>query len=402
MTNRERILAAIAHREPDRVPVDLGATESSGLTGMAWHRLAGHLRMARKPGPDILEPFQQVVRIGDDLRERFEIDTTALFPEPKEWKAGRLGDGSPCRVPSKWYEVEEANGDRLILGAEGQPSARMPSGGFYFDPVASPLADCQSASELERHRTEIEAFDLPAFCDEGVAATAARAAELHSETESAIVFNICCHFLAAGTILRGYEQFMIDLIAEPEIVDALMEMLLGAYMKRVDLYAPTLAANVDVLLFNDDLGTQNGPIIAPDLYRKVIKPRQAKLFQHAKQAFDAPILFHSCGAVREFIPDLIEAGVDALNPVQVSAAGMDSAQLKQDFGKDICFWGGGCDTQNVLARGKVQDVRDEVKKRIDDFAPGGGFVFNQVHNIQADVPPENIVAMLEAAHEFGG
>jgi len=298
--------------------------------------------------------------------------------------------------------VEEGNGDRLILGAEGQPSARMPAGGFYFDPVGEPLANCRSARELEKHRAEIESFDLPGFCNEGVAATAARAAELHAETEEAVVLNLCCHFLAGGTILRGYEQFMIDLMVEPEITDALLEILLEAYMKRVDLYAPQLAANVDVVLFNDDLGTQNGPIIAPELYRKVIKPRQAKLFGHARKAFDAPILFHSCGAVSEFMRDLAEVGVDALNPVQVSAAGMDSARLKKEFGKDICFWGGGCDTQNVLSRGTVQDVRDEVEKRIADFAPGGGFVFTQVHNIQADVPPENIVAMLEAAREFGG
>jgi uroporphyrinogen decarboxylase len=402
MSPRERILAAVAHKEPDRVPVDLGGTESSGLTGMAWHRLAEHLGVDREAGPDVLEPFQQVVRIDAGLRERFGIDTLALFPEPAEWKPGRLGDSSACRVPARWNEVEEANGDRVILGAGGRPSARMPAGGLYFDPVGEPLAGCESIADLEKHRAEVEGFDLPGFCDEGVAATAERAARLHSETTSAVVLNLCCHFLAAGTILRGYEQFMVDLMAEPQLADALVEMLLEAYLQRVDVYAPQLSGSVDVVLFNDDLGTQNGPIIAPELYRQVIKPRQARLFDHARKAFGAPILFHSCGAVSNFIGDLAEVGVDALNPVQVSAAGMDSARLKKKFGRDMCFWGGGCDTQRVLARGTPAEVREEVRRRVGDFAPGGGFVFTQVHNVQPDVPPQNLVAMLEAAREFGG
>ncbi|MHC4915831.1 MAG: uroporphyrinogen decarboxylase family protein, partial [Planctomycetota bacterium] len=383
------------------MPIDLGGTESSGLTGMAWHRLAGHLGIEKGQGPDVLEPFQQVVRVGPELRERFAIDTLALFPEPTGWKPGTLGDGSVCRVPAGWNEEVEPGGSRVVLGSDGRPAARMPAGGFYFDPVGQPLAACESAADLEKHRAEVESFDLPGFCDEGIEATAARARELHAGTESAVVFNLCCHFLAGGTILRGYEQFMIDLLTEPELVDALMEMLLDAYLRRAEAYAPALAESVDVVLFNDDLGTQNGPIIAPDLYRKFVKPRQAKLFGRARELFGAPIVFHSCGAVSEFIADLAEVGVDALNPVQVGAADMDSARLKREFGKDICFWGGGCDTQRVLVSGTPEDVREEVRKRIGDLAPGGGFVFTQVHNVQPDVPPENLVAMLEAAREFG-
>ncbi len=402
MTSRERVLAAVSRREPDRVPIDLGGTESSGLTGMAWHRLADHLGVDVGPGPDVLEPFQQVVRIDAALRERFGIDTLALFPEPRGWRDSKLGDGSPCRMPSGWEESVEADGARVLLGTDGKPAARMPAGGLYFDPVSAPLAGCETPADIEKHRAVVASFDLPAFCDEGVEATAERARRVHAEADSAVVFNFCCHFLAGGTILRGYEQYLIDLLAEPELAEALLEMLLEAYLERVDRYAPALKGHVDVILFNDDLGTQQGPIISPEVYRRLIKPRQAKLFGYAKKAFGAPIVFHSCGAISDFVRDLVEVGVDALNPVQVSAAGMDSARLKREFGKDICFWGGGCDSQKVLARGTPGEVREEVKRRIGDLAPGGGFVFTQVHNVQPDVPPENVVAMLETAREFGG
>ena len=402
MTPRQRVLTAVARKEPDRVPIDLGGTESSGLTGIAWHRLTGHLGMEKGDGPQVIDPYQQVVRIDAPLRERFGADTVGLFIEPGRWRPGTLGDGSPCRLPAGWVETVEENGDRVVLDAGGRPAARLPAGGLYFDPVATPLAGCRAPADLEKHRAVIESFDLPAFWDEGIEATAARAARLHDGTERAVVFNLCCHLLAGGTMLRGYEQFMIDLLTERELAEALLEMLLEAYLRRVDAYAPALRGSVDVVLFNDDLGTQQGPIISPEIYRELIKPRQAKLFAHAKKAFDAPILFHSCGAVSEFIFDLAEAGVNALNPVQVAAAGMDSARLKREFGSDICFWGGGCDTQRVLARGTPAEVREEVKRRVGDLAPGGGFVFTQVHNVQPDVPPENIEAMLDAAREFGG
>jgi uroporphyrinogen decarboxylase len=170
----------------------------------------------------------------------------------------------------------------------------------------------------------------------------------------------------------------------------------------VDSLFPALDGLVDVILVNDDLGTQAGPMLSPDLYRKRIKPHQQRLFSHLKSVSGLPLLLHSCGSVHWAIPDLIEVGVDALNPVQVSAAEMDSAALKRDFGRDITFWGGGCDTQHVLGRGTPAEVREEVKRRIGDFAPGGGFVFTQVHNIQPEVSPENMVAMLDAAAEFGG
>ncbi|MBE9565260.1 MAG: hypothetical protein IMF16_00725, partial [Proteobacteria bacterium] len=215
------------------------------------------------------------------------------------------------------------------------------------------------------------------------------------------VLNFQSHLLAAGQILRGFEAFMMDLVLDPKLADALLSELVDTYCQRADQLFPALGDAVDVVLVNDDLGIQTGPMLSPDLYRKRIKPHQKRLFAHLKASSGRPLLVHTCGSVRWAIPDLIEIGMDALNPVQVSAAGMESAGLKRDFGRDITFWGGGCDTQHVLSRGSVQEVEEEVKRRIADFAPGGGFIFCQVHNVQPEVPPENVVAMLEAANEYG-
>jgi len=404
MTSRERILAAISHKPVDRVPIDLGGSESSGLTGIAWHKLSQHLAGGKEAGsnapPEIVEPYQQVARVTDAMRRRFGIDTIGLFIEPAAWRDDTFSDGSPCRVPAGWQPRVLSNGDRVIFDADSQPVARMPAGGLYFDPVATPLAECISPADIARGRDVVATCDLPIYWDETPQATAARARLLHGQTDSAIVFNFCCHLLHAGTGLRGYEQFMMDLVLNRPLVEALLETLLEVYTERIECYAPLLRGHVDVVLFNDDLGTQSGPMISPKVYQALIQPRQAKLFGCAKKAFGAPLLFHSCGSVRAFIPGLIAAGVDALNPVQVSAEGMESGGLKRDFGKDICFWGGGCDSQQVLPRGTPADVRAEVRRRVADFASDGtGFVFTQVHNIQSDVPAENVVEMLDAAQE---
>ena len=260
----------------------------------------------------------------------------------------------------------------------------------------------QSPADLGPHARAIARFDWPEFADEGIEGLARRARALRAESDRAVVLNFQSHLLAAGQILRGFESFMADLVLNADVCDALLDILVEAYCERADQMFPSLDGCVDVVLVNDDLGIQRGPMLSPELYRKRVKPYQRRLFSHLKARSGAPLLLHSCGSIRWALPDLIEIGVDAINPVQVSAAGMDSAELKREFGRDLTFWGGGCDTQRVLGRGTPAGVREEVKRRIGDLAPGGGLVFCQVHNIQPEVPPENVVAMLEAAAEFGG
>jgi uroporphyrinogen decarboxylase len=401
MTSRERVLTALKHEEPDRVPLDIGGTESSGLTAMAYNALRSHLGMPQGR-TQVFDTYQQVVKIEDDLLEALEIDTVPLIIEPLRWKPFTLTDGSPCEIPEKWDPVKDASGDLVVRDDAGTVVARMPEGGLYFEPVNPPLADVTEIAELANHAEAIASYDWPSFADESVENIAARAKHLHDETDYAIVANLQLHLLAGGQMLRGYENFMMDLVLNKDLAHALLEMLTEAYIERCRNYLAQTKDFIQVVLVNDDLGTQKGPMLSPASYREMIWPYQNRLFHFIKEQSGAAVLFHSCGAVREFIPGLIEAGVDALNPVQVSAAGMDSAELKLEFGNDITFWGGGCDTQHVLKSGTRGEIRDEVKRRINDLAPGGGFIFTQVHNIQPDVPPENSVTMLDAFREFRG
>jgi uroporphyrinogen decarboxylase len=399
MTSRERVLCALAHREPDRVPRDLGGTESSGMTACALARLRAHLKMPAKVR--IFEPYQYVGYIEEDLRRRFTIDTVNLTPGPAQWRDQVNAWQTEVLLPEKWREETHADGATVVRGAGGEAVARRPKGSYYFDPVNPPLRDLADASELDRHMGTLHGFDYPSFADESLDAMRQRAEAMHARGEC-VVFNLCCHILAAGQLLRGYENFMVDLLADDVLVGKLLDALLEGYCRRVDALAPVLKDVVDVVLLNDDLGTQSGPMLSPAVYREKIKPHQKVLFGYVKKAFGKPILFHSCGAVRAFIPDLIEVGVDALNPVQLSAQGMSARELKREFGADITFWGGGIDTQSVLNRGSPREVADAVRRNVEILAPGGGFVFCQVHNIQPDVPPENILAMYDALDDIAG
>ncbi|MFB3882378.1 MAG: uroporphyrinogen decarboxylase family protein [Armatimonadota bacterium] len=400
-TYRQRVLSALAHKEPDQLPVDLGGTESSGLTAVAYNRLKGPLAIDDLP-TRVFDPYQQVVLIDDQLRDHFRVATYPLVFQPRHWRRSQLSDGSECEVPRGWRTVRRRDGSEEALDPSGAVIARRAATSYHFDSVNPPLADVTSISDFARHRDTIERFDYPAFADESLDSFFERAHRLRRQSDRAAILNFQAHILAAGQILRGFEAFMTDLVLRPDLADYLLSLLVDAYCQRADTLFPTLNGLVDVILVNDDLGTQAGPMLSPDLYRKRIKPFQRRLFSRLKAVSGLPLLLHSCGSVRWAIPDLIEVGVDALNPVQVSAAGMDTAELKRDFGRDITFWGGGCDTQHVLNRGTPDEVREEVRRRIADLAPGGGFVFCQVHNIQPDVPPDNIIAMLEAAEEFGG
>ena len=401
MTPRERVLTALRRKPPDRVPLDLGGTESSGITAIAYTRLRRHLGLP--PGhTQVFDTYQQIVKIEDDLRAVIRPDTVPLLIEPLRWKPSALPDGSPCEIPEKWNPERDPGGDLVVRDGTGTVVARMPKDGFYFESVSPPLADVRSPDDLRARAADIESFDWPSYADESPDDLAARAARLATGTDLAVVANLMCHLLAAGQILRGYAEFMMDLVANPPLAHALLEILTEAYIRRYDRLLGRIGPHIQVVLVNDDLGTQRGPMISHDCYREMIWPYQRRLFQFIKQKSGAFVLFHSCGAVRRFIPSLIEAGVDALNPVQLTAAQMDTRELKRDFGRDLTFWGGGCDTQRVLRSGSKREIQEEVRRRVGDLAPGGGFVFTQVHNIQPDVPPENVVAMLEAFERFRG
>jgi len=395
MNSRERVVTTLKHKEPDRVPLDLGAMLSTGIMGIAYNKLKAYLGI-RGGRTRMYDLGQQLAEPEIGVLELIGADVLPLFvSEPKKWKPSTLPDGSPCEVP-EWFNPETLpDGSQVLRDEQGHIVSKMPKGGYYFDSVYHPLASINTIQELGQ-------YPFYAPIDEAMLQDLhERAKHLYETTEYALMLNGAGSIYEWAQGLRGWDVFMMDLASDPAFASALLARLVEAHIQRLEQILPAVEGYIQVIQVGDDLGMQNGPQLSPRLYRKVVKPWYKTFYQYIKEHTGAYLFLHTCGSVYEFIPDFIEMGVDILNPVQVSAKDMDTQRLKREFGKDITFWGGGCDTQRVLPFGTPAEVREEVKKRMDDLAPGGGFVFNQAHNIQAGVPPENIMAMYEAVREFG-
>jgi uroporphyrinogen decarboxylase len=380
MTSRERIRKALNHEEADRIPVDLGGSIVSSITRNAYTDLRKRLGLPATE-PEIIDIVQQLPRIEEDFRKALKIDTVPLA----------AGAGSA------WELKIQEQGDYLFFYDEWGSRLRMPKeGGHYFDWWEYPLKE----STMDALRK----FKWPDPDDPArYAHLKDKARQLYEDTEYAIVGSA----LSGGGIfeqperVRGSVEFLMDLVSNEKFADGLMQGFTDFYIAEYGRFLDEVGDHIEVIVYWNDMAGQNAPLISPELYRRLIKPKEERLFSSIKKKTNAKIFYHLCGAAYEFIPDLIEIGVDILNPVQVSAAGMDTKKLKREFGKDIVFWGGGCDTQRILPFGTVDEVKDEVKRRIDDLAPGGGFVFHTVHNIQDGVPAENIMAMFETIWEYG-
>ncbi len=400
MNHRERVLTALNHQEPDRVPIDFGGTVDSSISALSYQALRERLELGKNI-TRVLDIHQQTALIDDDVREKLDVDTSPLFYEPREWREDRLKDGSLVLFPEKFRPREEENGSQVIMNSEGIVTLRMPKDGYYFDSVYSPLRSATSVKEIEKYRQEIECYDRPSYLDKSYEELAEKAKTLLENTDYCLVGFFGGHIFQACQSLRGWEQFLVDLVENQKFAEALLERVTEANIQRFEHYARTVAQYVHLIHFEDDLGMQDRPLLSPKLYRKLIKPYQSRLFSFVKSRTKALILYHSDGAIYPFIPDFIEMGVDVLNPIQVSARGMETKKLKKEFGKDISFWGAGCESQTILPFASAEKVADEVKHRLDDLAPGGGFIFSPIHNIQAEVPVENVVTMFNTAREYG-
>ncbi len=379
MDSRTRLRIALDHREPDRVPRDLGAVRMTGIHARAYPALRRALGL---PPVEVRigDVSQQLAVVDDDVLDRLGIDVRGVEP----------------RSPSGWRREIVEEGAELAFVDEWGVRRRMPAGGLYFDPATAPLAGEIDAGHLAR-------FAWPDGGDPARRAGVATAANRIVAEEGRAVFvgSVCAGLTEMLFRLRGFEDGYMDLAADPALARALMERVLEVKLAWWAGVLPELGESVDVVGEADDLGGQSTPLFSPRTYRELVKPLHAELFAFIRARTRARILFHSCGAIRDLLPDLVEIGVDILNPVQVSAAGMDTADLKRDVGRDLAFWGGGVDTQRVLGAGTPADVAAEVGRRIADLAPGGGFVFASVHNIQANVPAENLGAMWETIAERG-
>ncbi len=376
MNCRERALTALRHAEPDRVPLDFGGRQTT-LHLFAHQDLMRHLGLSG-PEPPIRSYHTYLVEPDPQLLRRFERISVLFFP----------------KAPSTYiFKIDPATNSYVD---EWGTTYHMPPNGYYYDMVAVPLGEAETPADLDKMR-----WPNPTDPTRIAGIPEKVRAAYQAGEEVVIMCGAMPGLWEHAWYMFGMEQAFVNLGGNRPLIEAFSDRVLQWQMAYWDMVLKEVGPFIDVVQLNEDLGTQHGPMMAPATFRAIYKPRIGHLIRHIKQQTKAQVYLHSCGSIYPLIPDLIEVGVDILNPVQVNAADMDSARLKKEFGKDLTFWGGGCDPV-VMGTGTVQQVRDDVKRRIHDLAPGGGFIFGSVHNIQANVPPENIVAMFDTALEFGG
>lgn len=411
MNSRERVLASIDHKELDRIAVDLGSTPSSGISAIAYSNLIRHLKL-RNTHNRIYDVVQQVTQPEMEVLDFFKIDVLdvgRMFNEKDEyWYEVTLSDGSKGEYPVWFKPIKQDDGSYLAYSKDGELLAKMPQGATFFDQVLFPFIDGYPSdySDLIESMNKVhwQAFAHSPWDNAGHKdfwkKLRKKALELRQSSDRALMIVCGCNLFEWGTFLRRIDNFLMDLVLCPNEVERLLDALMEIHMATLKKVCEAVGDIIDIIRFGDDLGMDSGTFMPPETYRKLFKPRHTTLCNYVKKNSGMKTFLHSCGSIYKIIPDLIEAGYDIINPVQINVRDMEPEKLKKEFGKDITFWGGGCDTRSVLNRGTPCEVKDHVRRNIEIFAPGGGFVFNTVHNIMPDVPPENIVAMFEAVDEY--
>lgn len=380
MTSRERVLAALNFQTPDRVPIDLGGFQS-GIHKKAYLDLLGYLKLDEEI--IMLDPVQQLVKPSETVLQRLNVDiryVTAKGPEGFDWTIRQRYRGGKL-----WHDLRDEFGVVWSMPDEQQ---------LYMDISHHPLAE----ATIE----DIAAYPFPDGSDPSrFAGVRNEVLEIQKNTPYAVSTGIGGVVYETCWYLRGLERWFMDLLEDQAFCEALLDKVLRYWLDYYTGFMGEIGDIIDIVMIGDDLAGQNGPLFPPEIYRAVVKPRQKKLVQHIKSLTDAKIWYHTCGGAMEYIPDLLDNGIHILNPVQITARDMDPEVLKNRFGKELVFWGGGVDSQHVLPFASPEEVRANVKSNMEAFKPGGGYIFNNVHNIQAGVPPENILAMYEAAYEYG-
>jgi len=380
MTARERVLKALNHEVPDRVPIDLGGFQT-GIHRKAYEALIEHLGI--KDEVRILDPVQQLAQPCEEVLKRFHVDVRYVCAHGPDSFTGGIEQNR--RDGKLWHDLRDEFGVVWSMPDDQQ---------LYMDISHHPLADATL--------TDIGDYPFPDAGDPTrFTGVREQALQLREQTPYALSTGIGGVVYEYCWYMRGLERWFIDMIENPAFCGLLLDQTLKFWMRYYTGFMAEVGDIVDVVMIGDDLTGQHGPLFSPKFYRRVVKPRQKKLVQHIRSLTSAKIWYHTCGSCTEYIPDLLDNGIDILNPVQTSAEGMDPAILKEKYGAQLVFWGGGCDAQHVLPFASPEEVAQHVRKNVETFKPGGGYVFNNVHNIQAGVPPENVVAMYDAAYEYG-
>ncbi|MCP4401053.1 MAG: methyltransferase [bacterium] len=411
MTSRERVLAAIRHQEPDRVPVDLGATPSSGISVIAYSNLKKYLGVT-EGHTRIYDVVQQLAQPEDDILERFRIDVVdvgrTFNTNDEDWYDMTVSDGSLAQYPVWFHPTRQDDGSWNVYDKENTLIARMPEGSAFFDGTCFPYIDGypDNFKDLPKAMEKILWASLVhspwdnAGSPDFWTRLRENTQQLRARTDRALMIVVGCNLFEWGTFLRRIDNFLMDLVTDQTRVERLLDALMELHLAFLEKICNAVGDIVDIARLGDDLGMDSGPFMRPAIYRKLFKPRHKILCDYIKKHSNMSTFIHSCGSIYKLMPDMIEAGIEIFNPVQTNVKDMQPDRLKQEFGKDITFWGGGADTRSVLNRATPAEVKEHVKRQLEIFAPGGGFVFNTIHNILPDVPPENIIAMFEAIEEF--
>ena len=406
---RERILKAFEFKLSDQVPVDFSGHRSSGLSAMLYPELRKALGL--KPAPiRIYDPVQQLAVLDEDVLDVLGIDTIelgrAFALDDKDWRPWVLPDGTDCFLP-RWVNPEREEKRWILRSETGRIIAQMPDGARFFEQIWYPFqkedadtSDIRSAMKESMWHTVTSPPGPLGDGPEGEQLLRASSRRLRQSTNRAIIGLFGGNLLESGQMLYRNDHFLLMLAMDPPAVHDFLDRITEIHMRDLERFLGAVGDDIDIILFGDDLGMQSGPQISPEMYREYFKPRHQRMWSRARELANVKVMLHCCGGVRELLPDLIDAGLDVINPVQITARGMETAQLKKDFGREIVFWGGGCDTQQILPNGTPEEVYAHVKQQLEILSPGGGFVFQQVHNILPEVPVENIIAMFSSVKDF--
>lgn len=411
MLSRERVLLSIKHKEPDRVPVDFGSTGSTGISAIAYNNLKNYLGI-KKGHTKVYDVIQQLAEPEEFILDKFNIDIVDIGrvfnSKETDWYKIQFSDGSIGKYPIWFKPILMEDKSYNVYSKDGYLIARLPNGSHFFEQTYFPYKNGYPSNlknlskDLKKMiwsalpHNQWKKIEEPGFWN----ILRKEIIAFRKNTKYALMINVGCSMFAWGCYLRGMENFLMDLILNPKEVEKLLDALMHFYFFTLEKVCSSVGDIVDIIRFSDDFGMNSGSLISPKIYRKFFMPRHEMLCAYVKKHSKMHTFLHSCGSIYKLIPDFINVGFEIINPVQTSAAEMIPEKLKTEFGKDITFWGGGVDTQNFLNKVTPEEIKNQAKRRLEIFSPGGGFIFNTVHNILPDVPPENIVAIFEAIDEF--
>jgi uroporphyrinogen decarboxylase len=412
MNSRERIRMALAHKEADRIPIDFGAMRSTGISTIAYNKLRAELGM-KKGLPKMYDFIQQLAYPEKEIREIFHIDAIdagqAFLTDDNDWREWILNDGSRCLIP-KYLNIEIDNNSTVIVkDNNGKVLGIKPKSSFYVDQNYwvygddPGIPDRFNDNDLEKFIWAIPSppWNLDIFDDVQYKYFIDTIKNLYETTDYSIMLAVGCNLFETGTWLRKMDNFLCDIYLDKKGVKRLVSRLVEKNIRFLDRVLKGVGDYVDLLQFGDDLGAQNGPFMSPEVFEDIFKPGYKKMWDFVHSNYDCKVFMHSCGSIYELFNHLIDVGLDVINPVQTTTTNMEPEKLKKEFGKHVTFWGGGCNTRDILPNKTPKEVKEDVKRRIDIFGKDGGFVFNQIHNIQYDIPVKNIIAMFEGAYEYG-